>query len=131
MTTAVLASDNSETLVGSSLVWASGRDWARFGQLYLDQSRWNGKQLLPATWVRQTRRASRGSKQAYGAHWRLSRRQSSPDLPNDSFSAAGYQGQLLLVALSKRAVVARLGQRPKKFGFDANAFGADVPSALR
>ena len=131
MTTAVLESDNRGTLVGSSLVWASGRDWARFGQLYLDQGLWNGKQLLPATWVRQARTASRGSKQAYGAHWWLSRRKSRPDLPNDSFSAEGYQGQLLLVAPSQRAVVVRLGQTAKKPGFDANAFGADVLSALR
>ena len=131
MTTAVLENDNSGTLVGSSLVWASGRDWARFGQLYLDQGRWNGKQLLPATWVRQARTASRGSKQAYGAHWWLSRRKSRPDLPNDSFSAEGYQGQLVLVAPSQRAVIVRLGQTPKKPGFDANDFGADVLSALR
>ena len=131
MTTAVLESDNSGTLVGSSLAWASGRDWARFGQLYLDQGSWNGKQLLPANWVQQARTASRGSKQAYGAHWWLSRRKSRPDLPTDSFSAEGYQGQLLLVAPSQRAVIVRLGQTPKKPGFDANAFGADVLSALR
>ena len=131
MTTAVLESDNSGTLVGSSLAWASGRDWARFGQLYLDQGRWNGKQLLPVNWVHQARTASRGSKQAYGAHWWLSRRKSRPDLPNDSLSAEGYQGQLLLVAPSQRAVIVRLGQTSKKPGFDANAFGADVLSALR
>jgi CubicO group peptidase (beta-lactamase class C family) len=97
----------------------------------LDQGRWDGKQLLPATWVRQAQTASRGSKQAYGAHWWLSRRKSRPDLPYDSFSAEGYQGQLLLVAPSQRAVIVRLGQTPKKPGFDANAFGADVLSALR
>ena len=131
MTTAVLESDNSGTLVGSSLAWASGRDWARFGQLYLDQGSWNGKQILPAKWVQQARTASRGSKQAYGAHWWLSRRKSRPDLPTDSFSAEGYQGQFLLVAPSQRAVIVRLGQTPKKPGFDANAFGADVLSALR
>ena len=131
MTTAVLESDNSGTLVGSSLAWASGRDWARFGQLYLDQGRWNGKQLLPANWVQRARTASRGSKKGYGAHWWLSRRKSRPDLPNNSFSAEGYQGQLLLIAPSQRAVIVRLGQTPNKAGFDANAFGADVLSALR
>nr|WP_255599631.1 serine hydrolase [Synechococcus sp. MU1643] len=131
MTTAVLESDNSGTLVDSSLAWASGRDWARFGQLYLDQGSWNDKQLLPANWVQQARTAYRGSKQAYGAHWWISRRKSRPDLPTDSFSAEGYQGLLLLVAPSQRAVIVRLGQTPKKPGFDANAFGADVLSALR
>ena len=131
MTSAVLESDSSGTLVGSSLVWASGRDWARFGQLYLDQGSWNGAQLLPLDWVEQARTASRGSKGGYGAHWWLSRRKSRRDLPKDSFSAEGYQGQLLLVAPSQRSVVVRLGQTPKKPGFDANAFGAEVLSALR
>ncbi|WP_226411710.1 hypothetical protein [Synechococcus sp. MU1642] len=78
MTTAVLESDNSGTLVRSSLAWASGRDWARFGQLYLDQGSWNGKQLLPSNLVQQARTASRGSKQAYGAQWWLSRSMSRP-----------------------------------------------------
>ena len=131
MTTAVVESDSSGTWVGSSLVWASGRDWARFGQLYLDNGSWNGEQLLPVDWVKHARTATRGSKKAYGAHWWLNRRKSRPDLPNESFSAEGYQGQLLLVAPSKRAVIVRLGQTPNKPGFDANSFGADVLSALR
>ena len=131
MTTAVLETDNSGTLVGSSLVWASARDWARFGQLYLDDGNWNGQQLLPQNWVRHARTATRGSKKGYGAHWWLSRRKSRHDLPNDSFSAEGYQGQLLLIAPSQQAVIVRLGQTPKKPGFDANDFGADVLSALR
>ena len=131
MATAVVESDSSGTWVGSSLVWASGRDWARFGQLYLDNGSWNGEQLLPVDWVKHARTATRGSKKAYGAHWWLNRRKSRPDLPNESFSAEGYQGQLLLVAPSKRAVIVRLGQTPNKPGFDANSFGADVLSALR
>ena len=94
MTTAVLESDNSGTLAGSSLAWASEGQWDRFGQLYLDQGSWNGKQLLPANWVQQARTASRGSKQAYGAHWWMSRRKSRPDLPTDSFSAEGCKGAI-------------------------------------
>lgn len=131
MTTAVLESDSSGTLVGSSLVWASGRDWARFGQLYLNQGSWNDEQLLPLNWIEQARTPSRGSKGGYGAHWWLSRRKSRRGLPKDSFSAEGYQGQLLLVAPTQRAVVVRMGQTPKKPGFDANDFGAEVLSALR
>ena len=131
MTTAVLETDNSGTFVGSSLVWASARDWARFGQLYLDDGNWNGQQFLPQNWVKHARTATRGSKKGYGAHWWLSRRKSRLDLPNDSFSAEGYQGQLLLIAPSQRAIVVRLGQTPKKPGFNANDFGADVLSALR
>ena len=131
MTTAFFERDNSGTFVGSSLVWASARDWARFGQLYLDDGRWNGSQLLPNNWVSHARKPSRGARGGYGAHWWLSKRKSRPDFPQDSFSAEGYQGQLLLVAPSQRAVIVRLGQTPRKPGFDRNAFGADVLSALR
>ena len=66
-----------------------------------------------------------------GAHWWLSRRKSRTDLPNNSVSEEGYQGQLLLAAPSQRVVIVRLGKTPNKPGFDVNTFGADVLSALR
>ena len=79
MTTAVVETDSSGTWVGSSLVWASGRDWARFGQLYLDNGSWNGQNsCYRQDWVKHARTATRGSKKAYGAHWWLNRRKSRP-----------------------------------------------------
>ena len=131
MTSAVFETDKSGTFVGSSGVLASGQDWARFGQLYLDNGKWNGEQLIPKKWVKEARRSTHGSRQKYGAHWWLSSRKSRPDLPNDSYSAEGFQGQLLLIAPSQCAVIVRLGQTPKKGGFDKNAFGAQVLLALR
>lgn len=131
MTSAVFETDKSGTFVGSSGVLASGQDWARFGQLYLDHGKWNGEQLLPLKWVKEARRSTHGSRKKYGAHWWLSSRKSRPDLPNDSYSAEGFQGQLLLIAPSQCAVIVRLGQTPKRGGFDKNAFGAQVLLALR
>lgn len=131
MTSAVFETDKSGTFVGSSGVLASGKDWARLGQLYLDHGRWNGEQLVPRKWVKEARRSTHGSRKKYGAHWWLSSRKSRPDLPDDSYSAEGFQGQLLLIAPSQCAVIVRLGQTPKKGGFDKNAFGAKVLLALR
>ena len=130
MHSAVLETDPSGTFVGSSLAWASARDWAKFGLLYLNQGRWNGTQLLPKDWVDHARSPSRGSKGRYGAHWWINRRLRKADWPRDSYSAEGYEGQLILIAPSSDAVIVRLGQTPEKAGFDSNAFGARVLKAL-
>lgn len=51
MRSAIFQTDAAGTLVGSSFMWATPRDWARLGLLYLDRGRWNGHQLLPESWV--------------------------------------------------------------------------------
>ena len=73
MATAVLETDPSGTFVGSSFGWASGRDWARFGQLYLQDGQWDGQRILPKGWVEQAKGKSRGSKRKYGSHWWINR----------------------------------------------------------
>ena len=130
MHTAVMETDASGTFVGSSLGWASARDWARFGILYLDLGRWNGQQILPERWVRHATRTTGGSSRSYGAHWWINKGKRRPDWPKTSFSAEGFQGQLVLIAPSHNAVVVRLGQTPEKGGFNANRFGSSVLSAL-
>jgi len=51
MRSAIFQTDASGTLVGSSFMWATPRDWARLGLLYLNRGRWNGRQVLPENWV--------------------------------------------------------------------------------
>lgn len=130
MTTAVLETDASGHFVGSSYGWASARDWARFGLLYLNGGRWEGDQILPEGWSDQARRVSRGSKRNYGSHWWINRGRRHRDLPRNSFSAEGYEGQLLLVAPSHNAIIVRLGQTPQRGEFDRNRFAAAVLAAL-
>ena len=49
----------------------SARDMARFGHLYLSGGRWNGRQVVPASWVRDSTRAitSTGLGSGYGYMW--------------------------------------------------------------
>ena len=54
MRRAVLQLDGSGTIEGSSEMLASARDWARFGQLYLDDGVAGGKRILPEGWVSYT-----------------------------------------------------------------------------
>ena len=51
MHSAILELDPSGTFVGSSFGYATARDWAKFGQFYLQDGVWNGERLLPAGWV--------------------------------------------------------------------------------
>ena len=50
MHTAVFEPDASGTLVGASFMCASANDWARFGQMLLQDGTWDGKRILPAGW---------------------------------------------------------------------------------
>ena len=52
----------------------SARDLARFGQLYLDRGKWNGKQIIPATWIDRitedcTVTGDEGPRSAHGYLW--------------------------------------------------------------
>jgi CubicO group peptidase (beta-lactamase class C family) len=101
--------DQAGTFVGSSYVFASARDFARFGALYLHDGLWNGERLLPEGWLDHARRWTAHDPDNgfdYGAHWWL-----WPDQPR-SLAAHGYEGQYTIVLPEKDAVVVRLGRSP-------------------
>ncbi|MFP3711398.1 serine hydrolase, partial [Paraburkholderia sp. SIMBA_009] len=47
MRSAVFEPDAAGTLGSASFMYASARDWARFGQLLLQDGVWDGRRLLP------------------------------------------------------------------------------------
>ena len=106
MTSATAKFDASGNFVGSSFVYATARDFARFGFLYLNDGKWNGKRILPEGWVEYARTWGAADEEngfGYGAHWWL-----HPDVPG-SMTGLGYQGQFLWVVPDRDLVVVRLG----------------------
>jgi len=114
--------DAAGTFMGSAYVYATARDFARFGLLYLRDGVWEGRRILPPGWVDFARTAcpaANGSR--YGAGWWLapSPGPTGPPLPPDVFSAQGHEGQLVSVVPSRDLVVVRLGLFDDIKGFPA------------
>lgn len=102
----ILEPDESGTLQWSSYMYASARDWARLGQLYINQGRApDGTQLIPADWIDYVSTPTPGSNGQYGAGFWLY----DAGLPEDTFIMNGFQGQLGYIIPSERLVVVRLG----------------------
>jgi CubicO group peptidase (beta-lactamase class C family) len=113
MASASARTDASGTWIGSSFVFATARDFARFGLLYLRDGVWDGERVLPEGWVAHARRVTPGSAhegQEYGAHWWL-----QPG-GEGTFSANGYGGQYVFVAPARDVVAVRLGQSTAEQG---------------
>lgn len=137
MYSAILEPDASGTFVGSSYMLATARDYARFGQLYLNGGTWMGQEVLPAGWVSRTLEPAKAAKLGeYGLHMRLNRgaphdssRRKFPDLPGDLFYAYGYEGEYIIVIPSKKLVMVRLGQTPGD-GFDPQLLVKGILASL-
>lgn len=116
MRSACFEADATGTLIGSSFFFATGRDFVRFGLLYQNDGVWLGERILPEGWVHAGRTPAPGGPEYYGAHWwlatesdRANARAHGVILPEDAFTANGYEGQKLLVIPSMQLVVVRLG----------------------
>lgn len=110
--------DASGTFLGGSLIWASARDFAKFGYLYLRGGVWQGEQLLPEGWVDFARTETPADNaNIYGAGWwitaygekRTHPHSAAATPPWDAFHAGGHEGQTIWVVPSRDLVIVRLG----------------------
>lgn len=131
---AQLEVDANGTFIGSSYMYATARDWAKLGQLFLQDGVWNNQRLLPEGWVKYSTTPSKTDPlNHYGAHFWLnldptvsedtvsSKNRSDKDkkvkqrkwssVPQDAYYMAGFQGQFVVIIPSKDLVVVRLGYR--------------------
>jgi CubicO group peptidase (beta-lactamase class C family) len=129
MYSAVLEPDAGGTFVGSSYCYATARDWARFGLLYLHDGVWAGQRILPEGWVKWTTTGG-----GYGALWWLNKDESAhrrhPQLPKDCYSCEGYEGQYVWVIPSMDLVVVRMAMEHGPV-LDPDVFVPAVMKALQ
>ncbi|MEX0298981.1 MAG: serine hydrolase domain-containing protein [Kordiimonas sp.] len=138
MTSAVFETDVSGAFVGSSYFYATARDWARFGLLYLNDGMVGDKQVLTKEWVDYSRAPIAQAKQGqYGAQFWLNAGEPDnpadnryPDLPRDYYMASGYNDQHIGIIPSKNAVVVRFGWTVGEAKFDLNGHYARILAAL-
>ncbi|HEY9047155.1 MAG TPA: serine hydrolase [Ohtaekwangia sp.] len=117
MNTAIIEPDASGTFVASSYSFASARDWARFGLLYLNDGIWNGERILPEGWVKySTTPAPSAKARQYGAQIWLNLGDpynpqvvEYPGLPAEAIIFDGFEKNFVVIVPSKKLVVVRLG----------------------
>ncbi|MDT0607547.1 serine hydrolase domain-containing protein [Croceitalea rosinachiae] len=126
----LIEADLKGNYVGSSYTWATTRDWARIGQLYLDNGKWNDEQLFDAEWIDYITTVTDLSNGTYGAHFWLNAEGKFPDVPKDLYSMNGFQGQYVFIIPSKDLVVVRTGlaEDPE---FDINGFLSSLIIAIK
>lgn len=112
MPDAVFEPDASGTLVGSSYIYATARDYARFALLYLQNGKFNGKQLLPEDWVHFSSSPASGSGGQYGAGFWLNRSKSLPSAPANMFFCNGHDGQRIFIMPDQQLAVVVLSYSP-------------------
>ena len=123
--------DMNGTPVGSSYLYVTARDYARFGQLFLDDGCIAGERILPEGWVEYTTTPASDSEGGYGAYFWLNRNHVCPDVPEDMYSCQGHDGQEIYIIPSKELVVVILGYSPKPdHVIDFNALLRDVIGCL-
>ncbi len=120
----VVEQDPRGTPLGGSHLYATPRDFAKLGWLYLNDGCWDGRRLLPEGWVKATTTPSEafvasapdGERTPTGYAWWLNARVPSrghpkpwPDAPDDAYAAEGHWGQLVIVIPSEDLVIVRTG----------------------
>jgi CubicO group peptidase (beta-lactamase class C family) len=138
MHSVVMEPDPSGTFVGSSYIWATARDWARFGLLYLQDGVWGGRRILPPGWVAYTvTPAPAAPRGEYGALFWLNAgpagdptRRLWPRAPRDTFAAQGFRAQKLFIIPSRELVLVRFGATSGHLAWDSDEFIADILAAL-
>ena len=134
MTSALMERDAAGNLVGSSFVYATAADYARFGWLYAMNGVWEGRAVLPEGWLEHAMQPTAGSDGRYGAHFWLS----APDDERHYFKgavpamlhASGFGGQWITIVPAERLVIVRLGQALSRTAWNHWEFVAAVREAI-
>ncbi|APG65607.1 serine hydrolase [Tenacibaculum todarodis] len=128
MNSMLVETDLSGNYVGSSYGWATPRDWAKLGLLYLKNGTWKGEQLFDKDWVDYATTPTPTSDGWYGAQIWLNAGNRYPDIPKNMYSFNGYQGQNVFILPNEELVIVRMGLTKKA---DVNSFLSGILKSFK
>lgn len=110
--TMVIETDPYGNFLTQGYDYACARDWARLGNLYLQDGVWNGERILPEGFVSFVRTVAPAwaadQLYTYGGFFMINGDGRYP-VPKDAYFMAGAGGQRTLIVPSQGLVVVRLG----------------------
>lgn len=138
ISSATLGTDTSGTWVGGSYLWADTGDWARMGQMMMDDGVVDGKEVLPPGWwkLAGTPALPDGDGAGYGRQTWIPGSKAGgecntyPGVPPDTLSMEGHYGQVVAMVPSRDAVIVRLGWTITSSNFDSCQLISDVLATL-
>lgn len=129
---AVFEVDPQGIFVGSSYLYLTARDYARFGMLYQNDGIFNGKRLLPHGWIKYTTTPASCSGGVYGSLFWLNKSKRYSSAPDDMYSCEGHDGQRIFILPSKELIVVVLGCSPtSKGGMNFDALLRDILGTVK
>ena len=141
MTSATIETDEYGTLVGSSYMYATARDWALYAQFLLQEGVWRGQEILPRGYVAMMASpvASSGGQYGHGLVWLWGSDANAPGknpdaafgIPPDTFWMAGHDGQTIAIIPSREMVIVRLGLTPARDHYQPQPLVKAVLDAVR
>jgi CubicO group peptidase (beta-lactamase class C family) len=141
ITSATIEPDEHGTLVGSSYMYATARDWARYGQFLLQDGVWQGHALLPSGYVAMMTTPVIASAGQYGQGqtWLWGSDALTPGvnpdaafgIPADTFWMSGHDGQKVAIIKSRQLVIVRLGLTPYSAGYSPQPLVKAILEATR
>ncbi len=103
---------------------SNAKDFARFGKLYKDHGKWNGKQILDSTFVAKSIKPVHNGGDAYGYGWWLQ------TIGNKNFfMMRGHLGQYVIVEPDDNVIIVRLGHS-KGNNKQVGSFTADISTYI-
>jgi CubicO group peptidase (beta-lactamase class C family) len=141
MSSAVIEADEMGNLVGSSYMYATPRDWARYGQLLAQDGVWNGEEILPRGYVAMMSSpvAPSGGEYGHGMVWRWATHGDKPGvnpdaaygIPADTFWMSGHDGQYAAIIPSRHLVIVRMGLTPTRLLYHPEPLVSAVLGAVQ
>lgn len=121
VTSAVFERDPKGHFVGGAYAYATPRDLAKFGYLFLNDGCWETGRILPDGWVSSSIAPNAVSQGQQGRQWWTNYTPTPrwPDAPRDAYAALGHWGQYILIVPSLDLIVVRTGD-DRNGGIDEN-----------